>query len=124
MRAYPTNLFPLPRVDEYSEALSPNGVRTRMDGKINQEPRYSGSADVKSVTFNLSGAQWWAFQAFVFHLLHNGADWFTMELPGAADNVTEQVCRFVDGKYDSKFVNERWVVTAALELRQEAPVDA
>lgn len=125
MQSYPTTVLPLPQLGTYADSYSPSGKRTKMDGKVNQDSRFHVTVVFKNVSFLFEDLEWRIFQSWVFHLLNNGTDWFTMELPGADGGLrTAQTVRFVDGQYQSKAVNEKWSVTAVLEFWQEGSPDA
>lgn len=117
MITFPPSLAP--SVD-YGIDVSTAVARTKMEsGRFRQRRRFTRDFRKMSVAWKLSDVEFGYFQSIYNHLLHSGADWFSIALP-MGDGFKTYTARFVADSYQAKYDNVMyWNITAQLETETE-----
>lgn len=115
-----TNL-PSPSTD-LNATTNTSVVRTAMDsGHVRQRQRFTGGLRPFKASWELNDAQWALFQGVFVYKLHQGADFFIMNLP-FGDGFKDYLVRFtgdLSGGY--KDVME-WRVSINMETENISPL--
>ena len=117
MQSFPEVLF---SNVQFPFSSTPGNAVNRSDasafGQLNQINRFTTEIKTVDVQFTWSDLMYGAFRYFFTQLINNGADYFNLNLP-MGDGLSAATARFVEGKYQSQFMENKWVVTAQLELQ-------
>ena len=97
---------------------SPSVVRTSMaSGRIRQRRQAYQQYTQAAVQWSFTAEEYALFRAWHYHLLANGAGWFTIQLPHKK-TLSPQTARFVNGQYQASYQDWwGWSVSATLDVK-------
>lgn len=116
--AWPSTL-PRPLAAGYELEPTPAVLRTDMDsGTARQRQRFTRTPTTAGFSVNLTDAQYALLEAWWFYKLHQGTDWFAVQLAnGEADEVVS--ARFKDKPLKATLAAPGvWSVPCSLEVEQ------